>query len=81
VKLRDRSKRNRLSKLQLKPKILEIHYHNDTRTISKTFLLKVKVMQKLSEHHKLKVIKGIIENADLQTFSEIMFKAGTTRED
>jgi hypothetical protein len=29
---------------------------------------------------KLKTVKAIIEHSDLQTFSEIMFKAGTTRD-
>jgi hypothetical protein len=30
---------------------------------------------------RLKVVKGIIENCDLQTFLEILYKSGTTRED
>jgi len=30
---------------------------------------------------RLKTIKAIIEHCDLQTFSEIMYKAGTTRDD
>jgi hypothetical protein len=30
---------------------------------------------------RLKTIKAIIANHDLQTFCEVMYKAGTTRDD